>query len=71
MERLTKSEYYDWLMHPTTKAVRKLLSKKVAQLKDMWADGAWEHQETRDAFNRGFISGMMFIEQLDSELEGD
>jgi hypothetical protein len=69
VQRASKKEYQLWLGDFVTREVRKLLLSEVEQAKAMWADGAWENKQFRDAYFRGYINGLLRLEHLDDFFE--
>jgi len=62
-----KTDYQLWLLDPVTKRVREIVKEEVERVKDEWADGSYVGD--RDAYMRGFVSGLLYFEQLDESFE--
>ena len=63
---LRKNDYEQWLLDPTTKEVRKLVSEIVQRVQDNWADRGFSGIE-ENAFQQGFVAGLIEIFNIDIE----
>ena len=43
-QQLSSEAWTNWLLDPTTQAFRRLVSRRIAALKDQWANGAFTDQ---------------------------
>ncbi len=70
---VTENDFKDWLQHPVTKVVRKLLAGKRADLRNEWEMSdptAFLEAEFNAAniANIGWCRGLAYAEQIDYEV---
>lgn len=70
---LSEEEFNDWLTHPVTKEVKRILAAKREQLRRQWEGGSFtdytkEGTVLVNVANLGTCRGLAFVEELDYEL---
>ncbi len=70
-QNLRQTELNNWLTDKATKKIRQRARERIAEIAENWASGKFATTDGLDAFNRGFIQGIQWIFDIESDEIGE